>query len=196
MARALASAEQNAGMGLICAAPTAGSCGILPAVMITAMEELQIDRKKVIESLFTASAIGMVISNRASVSGADCGCQAECGSAAAMAACALTELEGGSVEMIAQACALTLKGMLGLVCDPVAGLVEVPCVKRNGVSAVHAIAASEMALAGIRSRIPADEVIDAMKEVGELMPVCLKETAKGGLATTDTAKKMAQGVTF
>ena len=188
LARALAVAEQNARMGRICAAPTAGSCGILPAVLITAQEQHGLPRARIVEALFTASAIGLVIADRANVSGAEGGCQAECGSAAAMAAGALAELLGGSPAMAADACAIALKSMLGLVCDPVGGLVETPCVKRNAVGAVHALAAAEMALAGIRSNIPADQVIDAMKQVGELMPRCLKETAQAGLAAAPAAQ--------
>lgn len=186
--RALAAAEYNAAMGKICAAPTAGSCGILPAVLITAQEEYAYTDEAVTKALFTASAIGMVIAHRASVSGAAGGCQAECGSAAAMAAGTFVELRNGTPEMVGHACALTLKSMLGLVCDPVAGLVEVPCVKRNAISAVHALAAAEMALAGIESKIPVDEVIDAMQSIGEALPASLKETAKGGLAASNTAK--------
>ncbi len=189
MVTALAVTEQNAAMGRICAAPTAGSCGILPAVLLTAMDEWKLEKKDVVMSLFTAAGVGMVLSNRASLAGASGGCQAECGSASAMAAAALTELEGGTPEMAGHACALAIEGLLGLVCDPVAGLVEIPCVKRNAFAAVHAIAAAEMALAGIPSRIPVDEVIDAMKQVGELMPASLKETSKAGLAATDTAKR-------
>lgn len=188
IAKALAAAEQNAAMGRICAAPTAGSCGILPAVLLTAMEQRHLSENDVTMALFTASGIGMVIANRASVSGASGGCQAECGSAAAMAAGALVELEGGTPAMVGHACALTLKGILGLVCDPVAGLVEVPCVKRNAIGTVHALAATEMAMAGIESKIPVDEVIGAMREVGGLLPQSLKETSKAGLAATKTAK--------
>jgi len=189
LAKALAAAEQNAAMGCICAAPTAGSCGILPAVLLTAAEHRGLSEDEVTAALFTASGIGMVIADRASVSGAAGGCQAECGSAAAMAAGALTELEGGSPDMVGHACALTLKAVLGLVCDPVAGLVEVPCVKRNAMCSVQALAASEMALAGIESRIPVDEVVDAMREVGFLLPQSLRETSKAGLAATKTAKE-------
>jgi len=185
---ALAVSEQNACMGKIVASPTAGSCGILPAAILTVMESKGVSEEKAVLSLFTAAGIGMVISNRASISGAEGGCQAECGSAAAMAAAALVELDGGTPVMAAHGCAISLKNVLGLVCDPVAGLVEVPCVKRNAMGVINAFAAAEMALAGIESRIPADEVIDAMKLVGQEMPSSLKETAKGGLANTPAGK--------
>lgn len=192
LAKALAAAEQNAAMGRICAAPTAGSCGILPAVLLTAMEGRGLSEEETAMALFTASGIGMVIADRASISGAEGGCQAECGSAAAMAAGALTELEGGTPGMVGNACAFALKAVLGLVCDPVAGLVEVPCVKRNAMGAVQALAASELALAGVESKIPVDEVIDAMREVGGLLPQSLRETAQGGLAATKTAKMYSE----
>lgn len=186
VARALASSEYNAAMGKIVAAPTAGSCGIMPGCLITLMAEKGIEREKIVKAMFTAAAFGMVIAAKASVAGAQGGCQAECGSAAGMTAAALTEAMGGTPQMAADACAIALKNQLGLVCDPVAGLVEVPCVKRNAVGAVIACAAADMALAGIASRIPADEVIGAMKEVGDALPKSLKETAGGGLAATPT----------
>ena len=186
VARALAASEYNAAMGRIVAAPTAGSCGIMPGCLITLMAEKGVSRERVVTAMFTAAAFGMVIAAKASVAGAQGGCQAECGSAAGMTAAALTEAMGGTPKMAADACAIALKNQLGLVCDPVAGLVEVPCVKRNAVGAVIACAAADMALAGITSRIPADEVIDAMKEVGDALPKSLKETAGGGLATTPT----------
>ena len=197
--RALAVAELNASMGLIVAAPTAGSCGILPAVLVTAQEEKNYPDDKIVMSLFTAAGIGLVLAKNASIAGAEGGCQAECGSAASMAAGALTELAGGTVNQVAEAVALSLKNVLGLTCDPVGGLVEVPCIKRNSFLAVNAIVASDLALAGIRSVIPVDEVIGAMKETGELMPLALKETAQGGLAATPTGKvigKKLQEETF
>lgn len=194
LARALAVSEVNACMGKIVAAPTAGSCGIIPAVLITLMEEKKIPEEKVVMSLFTAAGIGMIIASRATLSGAEGGCQAECGSAAAMAAAAAAEMLGGSPQETANACAIALKNMLGLVCDPVAGLVEVPCIKRNAAGASIALTAVEMALAGIRSVIPPDEVIDAMKSVGELMSNTLKETARGGLAATITAKNITNNL--
>lgn len=183
--------EVNAAMGRIVACPTAGSCGIVPAALYTAMKQGK-SEKAIIQSLFTAAGIGMVIEANASIAGATGGCQAECGSAAGMAAAALTELGGGDPETVSHAAALAIKNLLGLVCDPVAGLVEVPCVKRNGFAAVHAMLAADMALAGIRSVIPADEVIEAMKNIGRALPRTLKETAEGGLAMTTTAQKITQ----
>jgi len=188
--KAIAVSENNARMGRIVAAPTAGSCGIIPAVLITIFEEYSIPEEKVVMSLFTSAAIGMVIANRASISGAEGGCQAECGSASAMAASAAVELMGGTPIMVSNACAIALKSVLGLVCDPVGGLVEIPCIKRNAAGSANALAAAEMALAGIESIIPADEVIDAMGSIGNLMPRVLKETAEGGLAATPTARKL------
>jgi L-serine dehydratase len=175
-------------MGLICATPTAGSSGVLPAVMFAAQEKLQAEEEVVINHLFTAGAIGYIIANNASISGAAGGCQAEVGSASAMAAAALTEMAGGTPSQAAHAMAMALKNMLGLSCDPVAGLVEVPCIKRNAAGAVNAFAAAEMALAGVESRIPWDEVISAMYRIGLSMPISLKETALGGLAATETGK--------
>lgn len=192
LVRALSISELNACMGRIVAAPTAGSCGIIPAVLITIMEEKGVSEEAVVMSLFTSSAVGMVIANKASISGAEGGCQAECGSASAMAAAALVELGGGTPSMISNACAFALKNVMGLVCDPVAGLVEVPCVKRNSAGAANALVAAELALAGIESVIPVDEVIQAMKSVGILMSASLKETAKGGLAATKTAQIIEQ----
>lgn len=194
LARALAVAELNSCMGKIVAAPTAGACGILPATLITMLEDNNVKEEKVIMSLFTASAIGMVIAHLASISGAEGGCQAECGSASAMAAAALVEMSGGTPEMVAHACAIAIKNILGLVCDPVAGLVEVPCNKRNAGSVANAFAAAEMALAGIESVIPCDEVIQAMKKVGDLMSYTLKETSEGGLAATPTAKHISRRI--
>ncbi|MDR2184173.1 MAG: L-serine ammonia-lyase, iron-sulfur-dependent, subunit alpha [Treponema sp.] len=186
VARALAVAEYNASMGKIVAAPTAGSCGILPAAILTIIDERGTPEDAAVMALFTAGALGLVIANEASIAGAEGGCQAECGSAAAIAAGALVEISGGSPLMAAEACAIAIKNQLGLVCDPVAGLVEVPCVKRNAGGIMCAIAAADMALAGIKSVIPVDEVIGAMREIGEALPVNLKETALGGLAATQT----------
>lgn len=191
IAKALATAEVNACMGRIVAAPTAGSCGIIPAVLFTLKEEKNIPEDKVVEALFTAAGIGMVIARKASISGAEGGCQAECGSASAMAAAAVVEMMGGTPQMAAHACAIALKFVLGLVCDPVAGLVEVPCIKRNASGAANALVAAEMAMAGIESAIPADEVIDAMKSIGDVMPQSLKETAEGGLAATPAGQAFA-----
>lgn len=187
---ALAVAEVNAGMGRIVAAPTAGSCGVLPAVLLAVAEEVAADEEKLIEALFCAAGIGMVIADQASISGAKGGCQAEVGSAACMAAVAAVELAGGDPLCAVNAGAIALKTLLGLVCDPVAGLVEVPCVKRNVTGAVNALIAVDMALAGIRSNIPLDEVIKAMGQIGEAMPCNLKETAQGGLAITETAMQV------
>lgn len=189
-ARAIAVAEVNAGMGRIVAAPTAGSCGVLPGVLLTVQENLRCTEQAVVMSLFTAAGLGMVIAERASVSGAQGGCQAEIGSAAGMAAAAAVELAGGSQESTAHAAAMALKSFLGLVCDPVAGLVEVPCVKRNAMASVIALTAAEMALAGIKSAIPLDEVIDTMASIGRNMPCSLKETAQGGLAITPTGESI------
>ena len=194
LAKALAVSELNACMGKIVACPTAGSCGIVPAVLLTFQEQKNIPDHQVVMSLLTASGIGMVIAKQASISGAEGGCQAECGSASAMAAAALVELAGGTPHMAAHACAIAIKNMLGLVCDPVAGLVEVPCVKRNTIGAANALVAAELALAGIESAIPVDEVISAMRSVGNAMSETLKETAEGGLAATPTAKKIAQSL--
>ena len=190
--RALKMAECNACMRRIVAAPTAGSCGVLPAVLLSYQEYRKETREKMVEAMFVAAGIGQVIAARASISGAEGGCQAEIGAASAMAAGALTYLRGGSCEAIVHAAAMALKNLLGLVCDPVAGLVEVPCVKRNVVGAVNAVSSSEMAMAGIRSVIPPDEVIDAMQSVGRKMDVSLKETGEGGLAVTPTARKLTE----
>lgn len=194
MTMALAVSETNACMGKIVAAPTAGSCGILPAVLISVMNEKDIPAEDVVMSLFTASALGLVIANKASIAGAEGGCQAECGSASAMAAGALVEMCGGTPQMVADACAIAIKNILGLVCDPVAGLVEIPCIKRNAMGTSNAFTAAELALAGITSAIPVDEVIWAMKKVGDSMAVTLKETGEGGLAATPTGKALKQQV--
>lgn len=194
MARAIAVSEYNAAMGKIVAAPTAGSCGIMPGCLVSLLEEKNIEREKIIHAMFTAAGFGIVIAKRASIAGAQGGCQAECGSAAAMAAAALVEIYGGSPAQSADACAIALKNQLGLVCDPVAGLVEIPCIKRNVAGVMIAFSAADMALAGIASKIPVDEVVDAMKEVGDALPCSLKETAKGGLANTPTGRKMTESI--
>ena len=190
LTRALAISELNAAMGRIVAAPTAGSCGILPAALLTMEQEKGCDRHACVMALFTASAVGLVIAKNACLAGAQGGCQAECGSASAMAAAAIVELAGGTPKMIGDAVAIALKNVLGLVCDPVAGLVEVPCVKRNAAGVAGAFVAAELALAGISSVIPADEAILAMKRVGDAMVPALKETAEGGLAATPTACRL------
>lgn len=190
MARALAVSENNAAMGKIVAAPTAGSCGILPGAVVSMLDEGRCSREAAVMALFTAGAFGMVIAQNASIAGAEGGCQAECGSAAAMAAAALVELMGGTPQQCAHACAMAIKNQLGLVCDPVAGLVEIPCIKRNVSGVAIAFSSAEMALAGIESKIPADECIGAMREVGCSIPSALRETAKGGLAATPTGERL------
>jgi L-serine dehydratase len=186
IAKALKMGESNACMKKIVAAPTAGSCGVIPAVLLTYEEQRKVPVDKMVEAMFVASGIGEVIAARAFLAGAAGGCQAEVGSASAMVAGALAFLNGGDSESIAHAAAMSLKNLLGLVCDTVGGLVEIPCVKRNVVGAVNAIACADMAVAGIRSRIPPDEVIDAMRDIGEALPRSLRETGEGGLAATPT----------
>lgn len=193
IAEALKTGESNACMKKIVAAPTAGACGVLPAVLLP-MYRWGVSEEKIIEALYVAAGIGQVIAARAFISGAAGGCQAEVGSASSMAAGALVHLRGGSHKQILHAVAMAMKMLLGLVCDPVAGLVEVPCIKRNVGGAVNAIAAADMALAGIESVIPADEVIDAMKEVGMNMAPAYRETARGGLARTKTGRKITAGM--
>ena len=184
MAGALRMGECNACMKRIVAAPTAGACGVLPAVLLPYARQFQAEADRLVEALYVASGFGMVIAARASISGAEGGCQAEIGSAAAMAAPALVHPQGGTPEQMANACAMAVKNLLGLVCDPVGGLVEVPCVKRNVIGAMDALSAAQMALAGIESRVPPDQVLDAMREVGQSLPHTLRETGKGGLAAT------------
>ena len=192
--QAISMAESNACMRRIVASPTAGSCGVVPAVLLPLCEREHYTQHELLEALYVASGIGAVIAYRASISGAAGGCQAEIGTASAMAAGALVSLRGGTNEQIGHAVAMALKNLMGLVCDPVAGLVEVPCVKRNVIGAVNAISAADMALAGIESRIPVDEVIDAMGEVGRRMPVEFRETALGGLAATPTGKAVKERI--
>lgn len=194
MARALSTSEFNASMGKICAAPTAGSSGILPAVIITAAEILDVDEETQINALFTAAGIGEIIALKATLSGAEGGCQAECGSAAAMAAGAVVQMAGGTPQMIFTAAAIALKNVMGLVCDPVAGLVESPCAKRNASGAVNAMICAEMALAGVESVIPFDEVVEAMAKVGKAMPHEFRETALGGIAVTETAQQITRRI--
>ncbi|MBQ5781575.1 MAG: L-serine ammonia-lyase, iron-sulfur-dependent, subunit alpha [Spirochaetaceae bacterium] len=194
MARSMGISEYNSSMGKIVAAPTAGSCGILPSAVITVAEEFALDERKAVMSLFTAGAFGLVIAKNASISGAEGGCQAECGSASAMAAAAIVELMDGSPHQCGEACAIALKSVLGLVCDPVAGLVEIPCVKRNVSGLTLAFTAAEMALAGIESRIPPDEVILAMDRIGAVLPDSLRERGTGGLAATPTGIRLKREV--
>lgn len=187
---ALATIEENLRMGKIAACPTAGSCAIVPSVLIGVSEDLQIDEESQINALITAGTIGRIISNKVALAGAVAGCQAECGVASAMSAGALTQLRGGNISQIMNAVALAMKNLLGLTCDPVCGLVEIPCVKRNPFLAVHAVTASELALAGVQSKIPLDEVIDALEQTGKLMSPMLKESSQAGLATTKTAQEL------
>ncbi|QPC46308.1 L-serine ammonia-lyase, iron-sulfur-dependent, subunit alpha [Mangrovibacillus cuniculi] len=194
VSKAVATNEVNAAMGTICATPTAGSAGVVPGTLFAVKAKLNPTREEMIRFLFTSGAFGFVVANNASISGAAGGCQAEVGSASGMAAAAIVEMAGGTPQQSAEAMAITLKNMLGLVCDPVAGLVEVPCVKRNAMGAANAMVAADMALAGITSRIPCDEVIDAMFKIGQQMPTALKETALGGLAATPTGKALEEKI--
>ena len=194
--RALEMGGNNACMKRIVAAPTAGACGVLPAVLTTFMDKYQVEEEQVVKALYVAAGVGQVIAYRAFIAGAAGGCQAEIGSASSMAAAALVYLKGGTKEQISNASAIALKNLLGLVCDPVGGLVEVPCVKRNVIGAVNALSSADMALAGITSAIPADQVIDAMRSVGESMHVSLRETGKGGLAATKRAKEIVNQLEF
>ncbi|OCS91465.1 L-serine ammonia-lyase, iron-sulfur-dependent, subunit alpha [Caryophanon latum] len=194
VSKAVATNEVNAAMGTICATPTAGSAGVVPGVLFAVKNKLHPTREQMIHFLFTAGAFGFVVANNASISGAAGGCQAEVGSAAAMGAAAIVEMAGGSPQQCAEAFSITMKNMLGLVCDPVAGLVEVPCVKRNAMGAANALVAADMALAGVTSRIPTDEVIGAMFRIGQQMSPNLKETARGGLAATPTGQALARKI--
>ena len=190
----LATIEENLRMGKIVACPTAGSCGIVPAVLVAVSEEYNITEDEQINALITAGGIGATISNKVQLAGAVAGCQAECGVAAAMCAGALAQMLGGSIFEIVNAVALAMKNLLGLTCDPVCGLVEVPCIKRNPILAIHAVTSAELALAGIESKIPLDEVIDAVRQTGQLMSPMLKESSLAGLATTKTALKLKEKI--
>ena len=192
LSRAIATLEVNAAMGLIVAAPTAGAAGVLPSIIISAGEILDADDERLVDAMLVAGGVGGVIAHRASLSGAAGGCQAETGSAAAMGAAGVTWMAGGGNDQVATAVALSLQGMLGLICDPIGGLVEIPCIYRNASAAMQALSAAEMALAGLDFPVPADEVIDVMGEVGRKMPVAYRETAQGGLAATPTARKLVQ----
>jgi len=194
VASAMAVLEINASMGRIVAAPTAGSSGILPGALISVGNDFHKNDDDLCKALFTGSAIGYIITKNATISGAEGGCQAETGSAAAMAAAAIVEMLGGTPEEAIEASAITIKNILGLVCDPVAGLVEVPCVKRNAIGTANALISADMALAGIKSVIPFDEVVDAMYKVGRALPASLKETSLGGLATTPTGIKLKKEI--
>lgn len=194
MARAISCSEVNASMGRIVASPTAGSCGILPAVIITAGEKLNKTNEEMVQALFAASAIGMIIAYNATLSGAEGGCQAECGSAAAMGAAAVVEMMGGTPDMSLHAGAIVIKNILGLVCDPIAGLVEVPCAKRNASGAVSALTTADLVMSGVTSKIPFDDTVWAMYKVGKSMPCELRETAMGGLAITVTGLKLKEEI--
>ncbi|WP_020008686.1 L-serine ammonia-lyase, iron-sulfur-dependent, subunit alpha [Salinicoccus albus] len=192
IAHAVSTNEVNAAMGKICATPTAGSAGVVPGVLFAMKRKHDVKREDMVRFLFTSGAFGFVVANNASISGAAGGCQAEIGSASAMAAAALVEMAGGTPRESGHGFAIALKNMLGLVCDPVAGLVEVPCVKRNAAGASNSLTATDMALAGIESRIPADEVLEAMYKIGLTMPSALRETGRGGLAATPTGERLKQ----
>jgi L-serine dehydratase len=194
LARAIATLEVNAAMGLIVAAPTAGAAGVLPAILVSVDEYAEggIGEERLVDAMLVAGGVGGVIAQRASLAGAEGGCQAETGTAAAMGAAAVTWLHGGTHEQVSTSVALCLQGMLGLICDPIGGLVEIPCIYRNASAAMQAIAASEMALAGLDFPVSADEVIDVMGEVGRRMPSAYRETAMGGLATTPSARRLVQ----
>ena len=194
IARAVAVSEYNAAMGKIVASPTAGSCGILPGTVVSMLEEGRCDEHAAVMALFTAGAIGMVIAGQASIAGAQGGCQAECGSASAMAAAALVELAGGTPTQAGEACAIAIKNQLGLVCDPVAGLVEIPCIKRNVSGIAIAFTSADLALAGVESKIPVDECVMAMRQVGDMLPCALKETSQSGLAATPTGIRLKKQV--
>lgn len=194
VSKAVATNEVNAAMGTICATPTAGSAGVVPGTLFAVKNKLNPTREQMIRYLFTSGAFGFIVANNASISGAEGGCQAEVGSASAMAAAAIVEMAGGTAQQSSEAFAITLKNMLGLVCDPVAGLVEVPCVKRNAMGASNSLVAADMALAGVTSRIPCDEVIGAMYRIGQAMSPNLKETARGGLAATPTGKAITHAI--
>lgn len=189
---AVATNEVNAAMGMICATPTAGSAGVVPGVLLAFREKLKATREDMLNFLFTAAAFGFVTANNAMISGAEGGCQAEIGSASGMAAAALVEMAGGTPRQASHAFAIALNNLIGLACDPVAGLVEIPCIKRNAGGTSNAISAAEMALAGIESEIPADEVVETMYRVGRSMPADIRETGIGGLAGTKTGKRIAK----
>ena len=194
IATALKTGECNACMRRIVAAPTAGASGVLPAVLLPLQQRDGLSDEVMTQALYVAAGFGQVIASRASISGAEGGCQAEVGSASGMAAAALVHVMGGTPEQMAHACAMALSNTLGLVCDPVAGLVEVPCVKRNVMGAVNALSCAEMALCGVKNAIPCDEVIDAMRSVGDSMPAALRETGMGGLAATPTGRRIAEQI--
>lgn len=194
MAYALSTSEVNASMGRICAAPTAGASGILPACLLTMRDKYELDDEDLIEGLLTASCVGEIIAMNATLSGAEGGCQAECGSAAAMGAAAMVALSGGSAEQVFTAASFALINIMGLICDPVAGLVEFPCALRNASGVVNAITSADLALAGVLSLIPFDEVVEAMYKVGRQLPEALRETALGGIAISETGKRIMKQI--
>ena len=194
MAMALSSSEVNASMGKIVACPTAGSCGILPAVILSAGKKLDLDEDELLNGLFAAAAVGIIIGLNATLAGAEGGCQAECGSASAMGAAAVVEMMGGTPEMSLNAAAIVIKNVLGLVCDPVAGLVEIPCAKRNAQGAITALCTADMVMAGVSSKIPFDDTVSAMYKVGKSLPESLRETAEGGVADTKEGRRLKEQV--
>lgn len=194
VSKAMGTNEVNAAMGTICATPTAGSAGCVPGTLFAVKNQLNPTREEMVRYLFTSGAFGFVVANNAFIAGAAGGCQAEVGSAGAMAAAAIVEMAGGTPQQSSEAFAMTLKNMLGLVCDPVAGLVEVPCVKRNAGGSTLAIMSADLALAGVTSRIPCDEVIGAMYKIGLTMPATLRETGEGGLAATPTGRMLQEKI--
>lgn len=194
MAMALSSSEVNASMGKIVACPTAGSCGILPAVILSAGKKLDLREEELLKGLFAAAAVGIIIGLNATLAGAEGGCQAECGSASAMGAAAVVEMMGGTPEMSLNAAAIVIKNVLGLVCDPVAGLVEIPCAKRNAQGAITALCTADMVMAGVVSKIPFDDTVSAMYKVGKSLPESLRETAEGGVADTKEGRRLKEQV--
>lgn len=194
MARALSCSEANASMGRVCAMPTAGSCGIVPSVLLTLEEELEIPHRKILEALIVASGVGAVITQNATVSGAEGGCQAECGAAAAMAAAAAVYLKDGTPEQSLTAASHALINVMGLVCDPIAGLVQIPCAQRNASQAINALLSADLTLAGMICPIPADEVLEAMYRTGKSLPSTLRETALGGIAGTNAGRAISKEI--
>lgn len=194
MAKALSTSEVNASMGRIVAAPTAGASGIVPSALLSAQEKLNLTDEQLLIGLFTAAGIGEIVAKNATVSGAEGGCQAECGTAAAMAAAAIVEMAGGSPEASFDAASFSLVNIMGLVCDPIGGLVEYPCALRNASGVVNALISADLALAGVKSLVPFDEVVDAMYRVGKMMPEALRETALGGVATTPTGERLRRRI--
>ncbi|MDF2820418.1 MAG: sdaAA [Clostridiales bacterium] len=194
MARALSCSETNASMGRVCAAPTAGACGIVPAVVSSLSDKYNSSKKEVLDALLTASGVGAVIMQNATVSGAEGACQAETGVGATMATAAAVQLAGGTPDMAINACCFVLMNVLGLVCDPVAGLVQVPCAQRNAIQSINAMLCADLAMAGMKSVVPLDQMVDAMHKVGKALPPSLKETSIGGMAGTEAAKEISRRI--